>query len=220
MVAVAAELLQVYITGAVPPVKVALAPPVAVPLQLTLLSTTVAAINTAGSVTITLEESVHPFASVTVTLYVPATTPVILAEVALLLHWYKYPEVPPVSLTVAPPSEKLLQLTLLSTTAAETSVAGSVITTLAESVQPLASVIVTLYVVADTPVILALVAALFHAYKYAPVPPVALAVAPPSKKVLHVTLLSTTVAAIKVTGSVITELAESVHPFASVMVTL
>jgi hypothetical protein len=68
MVAVAAELLQVYITGAVPPVKVALAPPEAVPLQLTLLSTTVAAVNTAGSVTITLEESVHPFASVTVTL--------------------------------------------------------------------------------------------------------------------------------------------------------
>ena len=70
----------------VPPVALAVAPPSEKPLQLTLLSTTVAATNAAGSVIVGLEVAVHPLLSVTVTVYVPATTPVMLAVVALLLQ--------------------------------------------------------------------------------------------------------------------------------------
>ena len=67
----------------------------------------------------------------------------ILAVVALLLHAYVYGIVPPVPLAVAPPSEKVLQVTLLSTATAAIIRAGSVTVPLAVSVQPFASVIVT-----------------------------------------------------------------------------
>ena len=69
-----------------PPDPLAVAPPSLNPLQLALLSTTVDATTLAGSVMIVLVLSVHPLASDTVTLYVPATTPVMLAVVAELLH--------------------------------------------------------------------------------------------------------------------------------------
>ena len=69
-----------------PPVADAVAPPSDNPLHVTLLSTTAEADNTAGSVTVLLAVAVQPFASVTVTVYVPALTPVIDAVVAALLH--------------------------------------------------------------------------------------------------------------------------------------
>jgi hypothetical protein len=147
----------------VPPVALAVAPPSLKPLQLMLLSTTLDAANTAGSVMVIELLSVHPFASVIVTEYVPAATPVILAVVAALLHIYVYGMVPPVPVTVPPPSARPLQLMLLSTTPADASNAGSVIVILEESVQPFASVIVTEYVPAATPVMLAVVALLLHA---------------------------------------------------------
>jgi hypothetical protein len=70
----------------VPPVAAALAPPSLKLLQLTLLSTIVAAVKAAGSVMVTDDESVKPLLSVTVTEYVPAATPVILAVVAPMFH--------------------------------------------------------------------------------------------------------------------------------------
>ena len=73
-----------------------------------------------------------------------------------------YAVVPPVADAVADPFDPLLQLTWLFTTPVATSEAGSVIVTEAESVHPLASVIVTLYVPAITPVIEAVVAAFDH----------------------------------------------------------
>ena len=66
----------------VPPVADAVAPPSFPPLQLTLLSTTVAATSTAGSSTTTVSVAVHPFASVAVTVNVPAVNPVAVAVVA------------------------------------------------------------------------------------------------------------------------------------------
>jgi hypothetical protein len=85
-IAVVDELLHVKVYGAVPPVPLAVADPLLPPLQLTFVFATVDAANTAGSVIVTLDVLVHEFASVTVTVYVPATTPVILAVVAELLH--------------------------------------------------------------------------------------------------------------------------------------
>jgi hypothetical protein len=78
----------------------------------------------------------------------------------------------------------------------------------------------TLYEPAIIPLILAVVALLLHKYVYGEVPPVALAVAPPSEAPLQLTLLSATVAATKVAGSVIVAEVTSEHPFASVIVTL
>jgi hypothetical protein len=204
----------------VPPVALAVAPPSLKPLHVVLLSTTVDATTNVGSVTVTDALSVQPFASVNVTEYVPAITPVILAVVAVLLHIYVYAIVPPVALAVAPPSLKPLQLTLLSNCVEATNTAGSVTVTDALSVQPSLSVIVTEYVPAITPVMLAVVAVLLHKYVYAIVPPVALALAPPSLNPLQFTLLSSTVAATKVAGSVTVTDVLSVQPFASVIVTL
>jgi len=69
--------------------------------------------------------------------------------------------VPPVQLAVADPSIKPLQLMLLLTILAVTE-AGAVIVKLDVVVQLFASEIVTVYVPAATPVMLAVAAALLH----------------------------------------------------------
>ncbi len=172
-----------------------LAPPLERPKQATLLSTLTVDIITLGSVTVDVVVTVHPFASVTVTIYVPAATPIIDAVVAELLHAYVYGEVPPVADAVAPPSEPPLQETSASTTEEATNDVGSVIVEVVVAVQPFASVTVAVYVPAETPVIDAVVSLLLHEYVYGEVPPVADAVAPPSLKPLQV-MLFTTLAAI------------------------
>jgi hypothetical protein len=53
-----------------------------------LLSTTLDEVKAVGSVIVTALMLVQPFASVIVTEYVPAATPVMLAVVAALLHAY------------------------------------------------------------------------------------------------------------------------------------
>ena len=87
--------------------------------------------------------SEHPLASVIVTEYVPAMTPVIEAVVAELLHEYVYGIVPPSAELLAPPSFKPLQVMFESNTAVDTNTTGSVIITDEESVHPFPSVIVT-----------------------------------------------------------------------------
>ena len=69
-----------------PPVTLAVADPSLPPLQLTAVFTTELATKAVGSVMVTLDVFVHEFASVMVTVYVPAATPVMLAVVAALLH--------------------------------------------------------------------------------------------------------------------------------------
>ena len=86
MLAVVAALLHAKVYGAVPPDPFAVADPSLPPLQLTFVFATVDAANTAGSVMVTLEVAVHELASDTVTVYVPADTPEMLAVVAVLLH--------------------------------------------------------------------------------------------------------------------------------------
>ena len=71
---------------AVPPVADAVAPPSDPGLHETVLSTAAEAFRADGSKIEMEDESVHPFASVMVTEYVPATTPVMEAVVAPLLQ--------------------------------------------------------------------------------------------------------------------------------------
>ena len=69
---------------------------------------------------------------------------------------------PPVTLAVADPSLPPLQLTAVFTTELATKAVGSAMVTLDVVVQLFASEIVTVYVPAATPVMLAVTAALLH----------------------------------------------------------
>ena len=69
-----------------PPLAVTLAVPSLPPKQLTGVEVHEAETDDEGSVTIASQVAVHPFASVTVTVYVPAVNPLIEEVVAALLH--------------------------------------------------------------------------------------------------------------------------------------
>ena len=168
---------------------------------------------------VTLEVVVQELASDTVTVYVPADTPVILAVVAALLQAKVYGEVPPAPLTVAEPLFPPLQLIFVFTTELAVNAVGSVIVTLDALVHELASVIVTVYVPAATPVIEAVVAELLQAKVYGAVPPEPLAVAPPFDNPLHVVLVFT-VLAVSAVGSVMVTLDVFIQLFTSVTVTV
>ena len=137
----------------VPPTAVTVAAPVLIPLHSTFVWAVIFAVNCAGSVITTEVLEVQPFASVAVTLYVPAVRPVAVAKVWPLFHRYVIVPVPPVPAAVAEPFEPPKQLTFteaLIVTA--TALAGCVIVTLAVSVQPFESVTVMLWLPAESPV--------------------------------------------------------------------
>ena len=142
MLAVVAELLQAKMYGAVPPAPLAVADPLLPPLQLTFVFATVDATNAVGSVIVVLDVVVQLFASVTVTVYVPATRPLAVADVAELLHAKVYGDVPPDPFAVAAPLLPPLQLTGVFEALAANST-GSVMVTLDVLVQELASDTVT-----------------------------------------------------------------------------
>ena len=202
----------------VPPVALAVASLSDPPLQLTSSSTDVDATTAAGSDMVTLSVSVQLFASVAVTVYVPADKPVIVPPVPLLLHAYVFVPVPPVALAVADPSVAPLQLAFVPEILALTDV-GSSIVTLSVSLQPLASVAVTVYVPAAKPVIVAPVPLLLQTYVIVPVPPVALAGADPSVAPLQLASVPA-ILALTAVGSSIVTLSVSVQPLASVAVTV
>jgi len=129
----------------------------------------------------TVSVSVQPFASVAVTVYVPAVSPVALAEVEPEDQTKVFVPVPPVAEAVADPFDPPLHDTFVGVpTLVVTPVAGCVMVVVSVSVHPLASVTVTVYVpavneeaVAEEP------PPPDHAYVLVPVPPVAEAVADP-----------------------------------------
>ena len=122
-----------------------------------------------GSVTVVPAVVVQLFASDTVTVYVPATSPLAVAVVAKVaelvevLHAKLYGAVPPEPLAVADPSFPPLQLMFVFTTELATTAVGSVMAVVAIDVQLFASVTVTVYVPATNPFVVAVVAALLHA---------------------------------------------------------
>src|SRR5678815_4798945 len=109
---VVAPLLHAYVNGAVPPATVRSIDPVDAPLQ---FASTCVSDNTmaAGSaITILFSVCVHPPASVTVTLYVPAGIPVTSCVVAPLFHAYVNGPVPPVTERSIEPVDAPLQFAL------------------------------------------------------------------------------------------------------------
>ena len=92
--------VPVPVYGGTPPVAVTVTVPVRYPHGA--LTATDEAANLA--VIVALAVAVHPLASVTVTLYVPAASALRFCVVAPLLHKYVYGAVPPLAVTVAVPS--------------------------------------------------------------------------------------------------------------------
>ena len=109
----------------------------------------------------TSEVSLHPFASVISTLYVPAHNVKalkLLGVLGALYQSYKYPPSPPDAVTSASPKQTFLHKTCtVSVIRPPTAAEGSVISALAESTQPFASVISTLYVPAHKSLIVGVV---------------------------------------------------------------
>jgi hypothetical protein len=124
------------VNGAVPPTTVRLILPLLTPAQVAFTLVAVADSATAGSVMIAVAVLIHPFASVTVTVYVPAAKPVAVAVVCagLEFHAYEYGAVPPAALTVAEPVVPFLQSTLVLAVMAEVKTAGSVTVAVAVAV--------------------------------------------------------------------------------------
>ena len=86
ILAVVAALLHAKVCGAVPPDPLAVADPLLPPLQLMFVFTTVEAITGEVIFTSTLSVAVQPFASVTITVYVPEVVIEVVCVVALLDH--------------------------------------------------------------------------------------------------------------------------------------
>ena len=75
-----------YVYAGVPPLGADCATPVLLPLQSTFVVTVALANKVAFCVIVTEAVAVHPLASVTVKVYVPALKPLMLEVVAPLLH--------------------------------------------------------------------------------------------------------------------------------------
>ena len=127
------------------------------------------AISFVGSVMLALAVALHPFLSVTVTLYDPATSPLGSSSVEPLLHKYVYGAVPPLTVKLMFPSLSPLHNNA-SPVADACNKVGCVIVAPDVVVQLLASVIVTLYAPGANPLISLVVAPLLHKYVYGAVP--------------------------------------------------
>ena len=104
-----------------------------------------------GSVTVAFAFAVHPFASVTVTLYAPAHNPEISSLVAELSHKYVSTGVPPAVVKFNTPSQPPLQSAgVIEIAAIKTG--GSVSVTSTDATHPFASVTVIVCVPEHMPV--------------------------------------------------------------------
>jgi len=153
---------QAYVFVPVPPVADAVADPLAPPKHETFVGVPIDATKAVGCVMVVVSVSVQPLASVIVTVYVPAANPELIAAVPPLLHAYVYAVVPPEAEAVADPSDAPLQLTLVGVPMAAVNTVGCVIVTVSVSVQPFASVTVTVNVPAASPVTAEVVAPVLH----------------------------------------------------------
>ncbi|MBL0238322.1 MAG: hypothetical protein IPQ02_17455 [Saprospiraceae bacterium] len=169
-----------------------------------------------STVNVRLAVPVHPFASVTVTLYVPAALTLILCVVAVVDHKYVNGAVPTLAFAV---NVLLVPAHILVSPVIVTTGFGSTVNVrLAVPVHPFASVTVTLYVPAVLTLILCVVAVVDHKYVNGAVPTLGLAV-----NVLLVPahiLLPPVIVTTGFGSTVNVRLAVPVHPFASVTVTL
>ncbi len=115
-----------------------------------------------GSVMADVEVVVQPLASVTVTVYVAAHKAAIVAVPPAFDHKYVYAAVPPKGVAVEDPVQTLLQATFVLAVVAVKDAAGWVIVGTYVTVHPLLSVMVTVYVAAQSPEMVAAGAPVLH----------------------------------------------------------
>src|SRR6185437_80675 len=165
--------------------------PVLLPLQSTLVTDAILTVSPGVLPTITAAVAIHAFASVTVTVYVPAVNPVAVALVPPLgAHENVYAGVPPEGEAVAVPLGSVPPQAEGVDEPAIAIARGCVIIAEAVAVHPLASVTVTVYVPALRLLAVALVPPLgVHAKVYGTVPPKGFAVAEPVLPPLHLSLI-------------------------------
>jgi hypothetical protein len=158
--------------------------------------------------------SAHPFADVTVTVYVPAELTLVAAVVAPLLQEYVPPPVDVKPILVAVHVRTVVVGVVIAATGA---VIFCVIVIDSVSVHPFADVTVTVYVPAELTLVAAVVAPLLQ--EYVP-PPVAVKLIPVVVHVRTVVIGAVIAATGAVIFCVIVIDSVSVHPFADVTVTV
>jgi hypothetical protein len=160
-------------------------------------------------------EPVHPFVSVTVTLYVPAVLELIVDVVAPVLQAYVTAPVPPLGVAVNVAGSALAQTSTFATAAVGFGSIAKVPEP--DPVQPFVSVTVTLYVPAVLVLIVDVVAPVLQAYVTAPVPPLGVAVSVAGSVLAHTSTLPTDTVGFGSTVNV--PVPDPVQPFVSVTVT-
>jgi hypothetical protein len=193
----------------------AVAVPVFPPLQVTDVEPDIEADKADGSVKVTLAVVVQLLASLTVTVYTFADSPVAIAVVCPPeLQTYVIEPVPPLPVAVAVPVLSPLHVTDVEPDIEAVNTDGSVIVTFAVVVQLLASLTVTVYTFADNPVAIAVVCPPeLQTYVIEPVPPLPVAVAVPVLSPLHVTDVEPDIEAVNADGSATTIVIVSVQLF-------
>jgi hypothetical protein len=220
--AVPAAGLHAYTNGPVPPLVVCAALPLFSPLHNTFAVAAAAIVNTLGCVTTVLVVAEHPWASFTVTVYVPAVsfdTDCVVAPPGN--HAYVYGLVPPFALSIIIAFFPPLHDTFVNVYAGMLNAFGWVIVTAAVTLVPQLSLSVTVYTPDVNPLALAPEPPDgAHAYVYAVVPPLAVTLAAPPLPALQLTSLVTLVAIAKAAGCVTVTATTVEHPWLSVTVTL
>src|SRR6188474_327265 len=146
MSSVVAPLLHAKVYGAVPPLTVRSTEPLLAAHAAASVGTAPATRVLPGCATVALAVCVQPLASVMVTLYVPAPRPLMSSVVAPLLHTKVYGAVPPLTVRSTDPLLVAHAAASVGTAPATRVLPGCATVALAVCVQPLAAVIVTLYV--------------------------------------------------------------------------
>ena len=150
MSSVVAVVFHRYTYGLVPPTTFKSIDPLKLSVHNGLMVVVLRA-NTAGCVTVELKVLTQPFASVTVTMYIPAPRLLKSSVTTWLFHKYVSPVLALNTVTSIEPFKPPWQLTLLTTELTVVANAGWVMITVSYKLQPLTSVTKTLYVPANTP---------------------------------------------------------------------
>ena len=180
------------------------------------------AVTCVGCVMVAVAVRVHPFASVTVTVYVPFASPVAVAPVPPDgAQLYVYPPAPPPAVTVAEPFVPPKQETFVVAVIFAVTCVGCEIVVVAVCVHPPASVTSTVYVPTPNPVAVAPVPPEgVQLYVYPPEPPLAVTVADPFVPPKQETFVVAVIFAVGAPALAMVVVAVRVHPFASVTVTV
>ena len=188
MEAVVAAVDHTKVFEPVPPEADAVAAPFVCPLH-PMFVPVIEAVTAVGSETVAVDVSVQPLASVTVTVYESAVSPVIIDDVDPVLHEKVYDGVPPEPKALAIPLLPPLHEVLFEDVKADNA-DGSEIEIVSKSLHPLLSVTVTVYKPAVNPLTVAELPPVLQEYVYGVAVPDPVAVIAPLLPPLQFTFVA------------------------------